>query len=171
MLEVACGGGEESCGVEGEGSLVGPCDPPDCPVLVDPFTVPWDADELTLSKGNRVRVMADGAHVMTPLNVDLTPGIATDWQNVRLDAHFTDLWTDTARRINVGIGASSRGFPVSTKFAVEPVIRPLRARGHDAEGHRHPPRLADLPDGGADGADRPDEPRPGRGRRPDLPHV
>ena len=133
VMDVACGGGEDFCGVEGEGSLVGPCDPSDldCPSLVDLFTVPWNADGLTLSKGNRVRVMADGAHVMTPLNVDLTPGIATDWQKVRLDAHVTDLWTYTARRINVGVGATSRGFPVSTKYAVEPVIRPRRARGRD----------------------------------------
>jgi hypothetical protein len=83
-----------------------------------------------LSKGNRVRMMADGAHVLTPLNVDLTPAIATDWQNVRLDAHVTDLWTETAR-INVGVGATSRGFPVSTTYAVEPIVRPLRANGHD----------------------------------------
>ncbi|MGH3773086.1 MAG: hypothetical protein ACRDRW_17120 [Pseudonocardiaceae bacterium] len=44
--------------------------------------------------------MADGAHIMTPLNVDLTPGITTDWPDVRLDAHVTDLVTKTARRIN-----------------------------------------------------------------------
>lgn len=75
--------------------------------------------------------MTQPAHVMTPLNVDLTPGIATDWQNVRLDGHVTDLSTYTARRVNVAVGASSRGFPVSTKYAVEPVIRPLRARGRD----------------------------------------
>jgi hypothetical protein len=133
VLSVACGAGEDPCGVEGEGSLVGPCDPAglDCPLLVDPFTVPWNADGLTLSKGNRVRMMADGAHVLTPLNVDLTPAIATDWQNVRLDAHVTDLWTDAARRINVGVGATSRGFPVSTTYAVQPIVRPLRANGHD----------------------------------------
>ena len=75
--------------------------------------------------------MFDGSHILTPLNVDLTPGIATDWQDVRLDAHVTDLVAKTARRITVGTGASSRGFPVSTTFAAEPVIRPLTAGGKD----------------------------------------
>ena len=102
-----------------------------CPTLANRSTVPWNADGLTLSKGNRVRLMFDGAHIMTPLNVDLTPGIPTDWQDVRLDAHFTDLKTRTARRINVGTGASSRGFPVSAKYAVEPVITPLTPGGKD----------------------------------------
>jgi hypothetical protein len=101
------------------------------PALSGPSIVPWNADGLTLSKGNRVRMMADGAHVMTPLNVDLTPGIATDWQDVRLDAHVTDLRTNTARRINVGAGGTSRGFPVSERYAVEPVIRPLAAGATD----------------------------------------
>lgn len=109
------------------------CTPKNCtkPALANGLTVPWNADGLTLSKGNRVRMMADGAHVLTPLNVDLTPGILDDWQDVRLDAHVTNLRRDTARRINVGFGASSRGFPVSKKYAVEPVIRPLEPGGRD----------------------------------------
>jgi hypothetical protein len=77
-------------------------------------------------------MMATGEHVLTPLNVDLTPGVAEDWQNVRLDAHVTDLKTHTARRVNVGTGATSRGFPVSTRYAAEPVIRPLTAGGTDS---------------------------------------
>jgi hypothetical protein len=112
-------------------SPVRPCQVKLCPSLENRITVPWNADGLTLSKGNRVRVMADGAHIMTPLNVDLTPGIATDWKDVRLDAHFTDLVTKTARRINVGMGASSRGFPVSQTFAVEPIVRPKVPGGKD----------------------------------------
>ncbi|HET9255883.1 MAG TPA: hypothetical protein VFO16_11865 [Pseudonocardiaceae bacterium] len=108
-----------------------PCKPTRCPSLENRVTVPWNADGLTFSKGNRVRVMADGEHIMTPLNVDLTPGIATDWKDVRLDAHFTDLKTKTARRITVGMGASSRGFPVSRTFAVEPIIRPKAPDGMD----------------------------------------
>jgi hypothetical protein len=112
-------------------SFVFPCVLTLCASLKNPVTVPWNADGLTLSKGNRVRVMADGAHIMTPLNVDLTPGIATDWKDVRLDAHFTDLRTKTARRINVGMGASSRGFPVSQTYAVEPIIRPKVPGGKD----------------------------------------
>ena len=99
--------------------------------LKDRLTVPWNADGLTLGKGNRVRMMATGAHVLTPLNVDHTPGIPEDWQDVRLDAHVTDLETNTARRINVGTGATSRGFPVSETYAVEPVIRPLAKNGND----------------------------------------
>ena len=102
------------------------------PTLANPFTVPWNGDGLTLSKGNRVRMMATGEHVLTPLNVDLTPGIPEDWQDVRLDAHVTDLKTHTARRINVGNGATSRGFPVSRTFAAEPVIRPLAPKGKDS---------------------------------------
>lgn len=102
-----------------------------CTSLTNRVTVPWNADGLTLSKGNRVRVMADGAHIMTPLNVDLTPGIATDWKDVRLDAHVTDLVTKTARRINVGMGATSRDFPVSQTYAVEPIIRPKVPGGKD----------------------------------------
>lgn len=112
-------------------SPVRPCRVTLCPSLENRVTVPWNADGLTLSKGNRVRVMADGAHIMTPLNVDLTPGIATDWQDVRLDAHVTDLVTKTPRRINVGMGASSRGFPVSRTYAVEPIIRPKVPGGTD----------------------------------------
>jgi hypothetical protein len=108
-----------------------PCLGAICPTLVNRTTVPWNADGLSLSKGNRVRMMFDGAHVMTPLNVDLTPGVPTDWQDVRLDAHFTDLRTKSARRINVGTGGSSRGFPVSVTYAVEPVIRPLTPGGTD----------------------------------------
>jgi hypothetical protein len=112
-------------------SFVFPCLGTLCPSLNNRVTVPWNADGLTLSKGNRVRVMADGAHIMTPLNVDLTPGITTDWQDVRLDAHFTDLRTKTARRINVGTGATSRGFPVSQTYAVEPIIKPKAPDGKD----------------------------------------
>jgi len=99
--------------------------------LKDRFTVPWNADGLTLGKGSRVRMMATGAHLLTPLNVDHTPGIPDDWQDVRRDAHVTDLQTNTARRINVGTGATSRGFPVSETYAVEPVIRPLAPNGKD----------------------------------------
>lgn len=112
-------------------SFVFPCVFTLCTSLENRVTVPWNADGLTLSKGNRVRVMADGAHIMTPLNVDLTPGIATDWKDVRLDAHVTDLVTKTPRRINVGTGASSRGFPVSQTYAVEPIIRPKVPGGKD----------------------------------------
>lgn len=132
VMDIACRR-RRSCAEDGGRSRVRLCNPfrDNCPSLKNVVTVPWNADGLTLSKGNRVRVMADGAHVATPLNVDLTPGITTDWQDVRLDAHVTDLWTKTARRITVGMGASSRGFPVSTKYAVEPVIRPLTADGHD----------------------------------------
>lgn len=101
------------------------------PALFGPLVVPWNADGLTLSKGNRVRMMADGAHVMTPLNVDATPGVLEDWQDVRLDAHVTDLRTSSARRITVGVGGTSRGFPVSLRYAVEPVIRPLAPGGKD----------------------------------------
>ncbi|MDX6719401.1 MAG: hypothetical protein QOJ63_1655, partial [Solirubrobacteraceae bacterium] len=101
------------------------------PALSRPLVVPWNADGLTLSKGNRVRMMADGAHVMTPLNVDQTPGVPEDWQDVRLDAHVTDLRTSSARRINVGVGGTSRGFPVSQRYAVEPVIRPLAPGAKD----------------------------------------
>lgn len=131
VMKIDCGR-RRSCDGEPD-SRVRLCNPlrSNCPSLGNVFTVPWNADGLTLSKGNRVRVMADGAHVLTPLNVDLTPGIATDWQDVRLDAHVTDLWSNTAHRITVGMGASSRGFPVSTKYAVEPVIRPLTPGGHD----------------------------------------
>jgi len=99
--------------------------------LSSPFTVPWNANRLTLSKGNRVRMLVPGTEVLTPLNVDLTPGIATDWQNVRLDAHFTNLENNRAFRTTVGTGASSRGFPVSATFAVEPVIRPRAAGASD----------------------------------------
>jgi len=35
--------------------------------LKDRFTVPWNADGLTLGKGSRVRMMATGAHLLTPL--------------------------------------------------------------------------------------------------------
>jgi hypothetical protein len=101
------------------------------PALSNPFVVPWNADGLTLGKGNRVRMMADGAHVLTPLNVDLTPGVLDDWQDVRLDAHVTDLRTSSARRATVGVGGTSRGFPMSQRYAVEPVIRPLAAGGMD----------------------------------------
>ncbi|MGH3872592.1 MAG: hypothetical protein ACRDSR_13975 [Pseudonocardiaceae bacterium] len=112
-------------------SFVFPCNGALCPSLSNRTTVPWNAEGLTLAKGNRVRVMADGKHVMTPLNVDLTPGIATDWKDVRLDAHVTDLVTKTPRRVNVGTGATSRGFPVSQTYAVEPIIRPKVAGGKD----------------------------------------
>jgi len=116
VFDIACNHGAVGCST---------------PALSNPFVVAWNADGLTLSKGNRVRVMADGAHVLTPLNVDLTPGIAEDWQDVRLDAHITDLQTNTARRVTVGMGASSRGFPVSETYAVEPVIRPRAAGASD----------------------------------------
>lgn len=127
VFDVACG--PRLCSLPF--SFAFPCFGTLCPSLRNRITVPWNADGLTLAKGNRVRVMADGKHIMTPLNVDLTPGIATDWKDVRLDAHVTDLVTKTPRRINVGMGATSRGFPVSQTYAVEPIIRPKVPGGKD----------------------------------------
>lgn len=127
VFDVACG----PLRCNSRFGAVFPCILTLCTSLKSPVTVPWNADGLTLAKGNRVRVMADGAHIMTPLNVDQTPNIATDWKDVRLDAHVTDLVSKTARRINVGTGATSRGFPVSQTFAVEPIIRPKVPGGKD----------------------------------------